>query len=509
MEPAPRVPWSRTRLIFLLIPIVFCAVQEVVPFGPPPPAHRGLSLLFLMAFWWITETLPLHWVAAVPLILLPILPVTNTEEPFPARTWANFSLAASQFIHPLIFLFLGGMTIGAAMEEHNLHRRIALNIIRRIGSTPRRVLLGFVVSTAAVSSFISNTATAVMMVPIGLAVLSQMEAVAGRKLVRFGEALMLSIAYAANVGGIGTLIGTAPNAIFAGFVGETYGVGVGFLEYLPIGLPFVLLFLPIVYAALLWRARGESIAAFSPEVLAKELAALGPMSRGEKAVLAVFLGACAGWIFNLPIRIVCGLEAWNFRMKPDQFDGGVAMLAALLLFLLPGRTGECVLRARSLRRVSWDALVLLAGSFAMAAAIAASGLPKWFSHLLGDLARMPDLPLLGIVTLSTVFLSAFSSNTATANVMLALVLATLDPTRTQAARTVPFLSGVTISASCDFMLPAGTPPNAIVFATRYVRIGNMVRTGAVLDLLAAVAAAVWVYFCAGPLLAWIVPQLRM
>jgi sodium-dependent dicarboxylate transporter 2/3/5 len=448
----------------------------------PNPA---LWLLATMALWWVTETFPIHWTAVLPFAFIPIFPVVRLQDGLIERVAANFALVGKPFLHPLIFLFMGGMMIGVAMEEHNLHRRIALNVIRLVGSNPRRILLGFVLSTALISMFISNTATAVMMVPIGLAVVRQLEAREGRRLPLFGQAIMLSIAYSANVGGIGTLIGTAPNVVFAGFVGERYGQEVGFLYYLGVGLPFVLLFLPVVFGALSWLARRESMGSFGREVVDEELAKLGSMSRGERRVLGVFAATCSLWIGNQPLRAALGIEA---HLKSDAFDGSVAMAAGLALFLMN------LIRARSMRRMSWDALVLLGGSFALAAAVQGSGLSDWMAARMSAVASWPPFPLMIAVTTATVFLSAFTSNTSTAQLMMVLVANVVDPTRQFAARTMPLLAGVGIAASCDFMLPAGTPPNAIVFGTGYVRMRTMVRIGAVLDLAAAVVAAVWVYF---------------
>jgi len=493
---------NRAKLALLAIPAVLGVAFAIhPPLLPPRPGanpNPALLLLITMALWWITETLPIHWTAALPLVLIPIVPVIQLETDWWPRLVANVALTAKPFVHPLIFLFMGGMTIGVAMEEHNLHRRIALNVIRRVGSNPKRVLLGFVLSTAFISLFISNTATAVMMVPIGLAVVSQLEAREGRRLAWFGQAIMLSIAYAANVGGIGTLIGTAPNVILAAFVNTHYGVSMGFLPYLVVGLPFVVLFLPIVFFALARLAAREEISAFTSELVDAELRKLGPMSRGEKQVLGVFLATCALWVANEPIRLLAGLE----MMRGDIFDGSVALAAALALFL------QGTIRARSLKRVSWDALVLLGGSFALAAVVQASGLSDWMASRLSALSAWPPLALMLAITTATIFISAFTSNASTTQLMLLLVANVIDPGRTSPARTVPFLAGVGIAASCDFMLPAGTPPNAIVFGTRYIKMRTMVTIGVMLDLAAAIVVALWVYFGASRLLPLVMSKLE-
>lgn len=495
---AAKIPWgpvAKRKRILLAAPILLGIAFAIHPPLESPKAgldpNPALLLLITMALWWVTETIPIHWTAALPIVFIPIFHVLQRNEGFWERLDANVLLVAKPFVHPLLFLFLGGMMIGVAMEEHNLHRRIALNAIRLVGSNPRRILLGFALSTALISMFISNTATAVMMVPIGLAVVRQLEAREGRRLARFGESVMLSIAYSANVGGIGTLIGTAPNVVFAGFVGEQYGRSIGFLQYLVVGLPFVLLFLPFAYAALAWLARNEAISTFGRDIVEGEISSLGPMSGGERRVLAVFAATCALWIGNHPLRAALGLEG---HLRGDEFDGCVALAAGAALFLLR------LVRWRSLRRVSWDALVLLGGSFALAGAVQASGLSDWMAARMSAVAAWPAFPLMIAVTTATVFLSAFTSNTSTAQLMMLLVANVVDPARAQPARAMPLLAGVAVAASCDFMLPAGTPPNAIVFGTGYVRMRTMAQTGAALDLAAAIVAAIWVFFGASRLM---------
>jgi sodium-dependent dicarboxylate transporter 2/3/5 len=296
---------------------------------------------------------------------------------------------------------------------------------------------------------------------------------------------------------------------------ENYQISVGFLPYLLVGLPFVLLFLPVIYLALSQLCLRERISAFTRDIIEGEVAKLGRMSRGEKLVLAVFLVTCACWILNEPIRLVTGLKVVDDPiagrtieyLKSDEFDGCLAMLAGLALFLLPLRWDRGALQAGALKKFPWDSLILLGGSFALAAVVQRSGLSGWLGRHLQTAASLPPLELMLVITTSTVFLSAFSSNTATATVMMQLVATALGPGPANAARVAPYLSGVTIAASCDFMLPAGTPPNAIVFGTRCVSIRTMASVGAVLDVAAAVIAGLWVYFGASRLLPLVLPEL--
>lgn len=446
----------------------------------PGQGHRpayAAAVALMMAIFWLTEALPIALTACIPLVFYPLLGVYGKGLP------GDIAKSAEPFFDAYIFLFMGGMLIGAAMEQWNLHKRVALHIMRAIGTEPRRLLFGMLVATAFVSLWISNTATAVMMLPIATALLLELEAASGRRLFHFGTALMLSVAYASNVGGIGSKIGTGTNSIFCGFVADKLKYDIGFLHYLALGIPFVLLFIPVIWAVL-WRvgkkdhiqeSRGKS-------VLDEQLSAMGAMSGGEKKVALVFLVAASLWIFGDLIRPM--LSAWvsgltgGFKMQGKHYEAAVSMLAAACLVLWGA------LSLKSFRRVPWSTLLLLGGSFAMAAGIEGSGLSKWMTAQFEGIAALPLSAQVFLSSLGTVALSAVASNTATVNVALNV----LPPS-------LPVLASTAISASCDFMLPAGTPPNAIVFGSGVVRLPTMMRVGFVLDLLAVllITAYVMVY----------------
>jgi sodium-dependent dicarboxylate transporter 2/3/5 len=374
---------------------------------------------------------------------------------------------------------MGGMVIGAAMEQWNLHRRVALHIMRAIGTRPKRLLFGMLVATAGSSLWISNTATAVMMLPIAAALLAQLEAAAGKKLWHFGAALMLSVAYASNIGGVGTKIGTGTNSIFCGFVADKLKIDIGFLHFMALGLPFVVIFIPIIWAVLWRTARKDDLGeGRGRELLDEELRAMGRMSSGEKKVAWVFVAAATLWIAGDFIRRPIGPlvpELWSgFKFQGKHYEACVAMLAAFTL------AGMGAVSVRALRRVPWSTLLLLGGSFAMAAGIEGSGLSKWIALQFHGVAGMPLAAQIGLATGGTVALSAVASNTATVNVALNV----LPPA-------MPVLAATMIAASCDFMLPAGTPPNAIVFGSGAIRLPVMMKTGFVLDLLAVVVITVY------------------
>lgn len=440
------------------------------------PAYAAAGAA-LMAIWWLTEAVPIYLTACVPLVAFPLLGVFGQD---------NVRQAVLPYFDPYIFLFAGGMGIAAAMQQWNLHRRIALGVMDRVGTDPLRLLGGFLAATAFISLWISNTATAAMMMPIGIALIVQIEdQLGGRRLAHYGMAIMLAIAYGSNVGGIGTKIGTAPNAQFSGFM-ERQGIEVSFLQFLAVGLPFVLLFLPVVWWRL-WRiGRKDGLAGeIGAEVVETELAKLGRVRRPERIVLGVFLATAALWIGGKWLTSLLAVRITAFDLTSAHFEGGVAMLAALVLMLW--RTeGRQVLGFRALARVPWETLLLLGGGFAMAAAIQKSGLSGFMSAQLSAVQGLPPFQQVLLATLATVALSSVASNTASIAVMLVVLKDAVAP---EIMTTVLFAA--TIACSCDFALPAGTPPNAIVFGSGYVTIPRMARTGVVLDLLAALLAAGW------------------
>jgi sodium-dependent dicarboxylate transporter 2/3/5 len=474
-------PWKLAGLLggllaFLLLAFLDTPLRHDPQYGSRPAfAAAGAAL---MAIWWLTEALPIYVTACAPLLLFSLTGVFSDE------LGDNVRQTVLPYVDPYIFLFAGGMAIGAAMQQWNLHRRIALGIMDRVGSDPRRLLAGTLAATAFISLWISNTATAAMIMPIGLAVVLQVEdqRAAGR-LQHYGMAIMLAVAYGANVGGIGTKIGTAPNAQFSGFM-ERLGIQVTFLQFLAVGLPFVLLFLPVVLWAL-WRiGRREGLTGeIGAEVVRGELDRLGPIRRPERIVLGVFLVTAGLWIAGKELTDV--LKARFPELTSAHVEGGIAMLAALTLMLWRTQ-GRQVLGFRALAKVPWETLLLLGGGFAMAAAIQKSGLSAWLGAQLLAVRGLPPLGQVVLASLAVVALSAVASNTATIAVMLVVLKDAVAP---EVMTTTLFAA--TLACSCDFALPVGTPPNAIVFGSGYVSIPRMARTGVVLDLLAAVLAAVW------------------
>jgi sodium-dependent dicarboxylate transporter 2/3/5 len=473
------------RAALLLGPLAFAALvlldtplRHQGGYGARPAVAAGLTLW--MAIWWISEALPIHWTACLPLLVVPWSGIHG------AGGGAGAVGALLPYVNPYIFLFLGGMGIALAMQQWQLDRRIALAILRVVGTDPRRLLFGVLLATASVSLWISNTATAAMMFPIGLALIAEFERHAGARLAHYGAALMLAVAYAANVGGIGTKIGTVPSAQLSGFLAQR-GVEVSFLEFAAVGMPFVALFLPVVWLAL-WRVGRPDApaAAIGRAALAEQTHRLGAMRRSERVVLGVFLATAAVWVAGKPITDL--LRASGLAgIATAHVEAGVALLACAVLAAWRAE-GRSVLNLapRSLRGVQWQVLVVLGGGFSLAAAIEASGLSEWLGAQLALLRALPGPAQVVVASLVTVALSAFASNAATVAVMLPVLASSMAPADLHVV-----LFAATFSASCDFALPAGTPPNAIVFGSGYITIPLMVRTGVRLDLLAALLASAW------------------
>lgn len=455
--------------------IVLVAPTELRDFGAyGARPSRAAAVAVLMAILWLTEAIPIAWTACLPLALYPCMGV------FGGAPAEELQRSISAFGDGYLLLFLGGMVLGAAMEQWNLHRRVALHVLRAIGAEPRRLLMGILVATASVSMWISNTATAVMMVPIAMALRARLEEDAGRKLPAMGCALALAVAYAANVGGIGTKIGTGTNSIFVGFLADRLQMDLGFLPYMGVGIPFVALFLPVVWAALWGVARADA-AGLHPadEVVAREIATMGPWSPRERQVAVVFAAAALLWVFGDPLR--GWLAPSGFKSK--HWEATVSMVAAGSLV----STGA--VSPAALRGLPWSTLLLLGGSFAMAAGIEGSGLSAWLTAQLVGLSEWSQLAQIGLAATATVGLSAVASNTASINVLLNV----LPPS-------LPVLAASALGASCDFMLPAGTPPNAIVFGSGSVRLPTMIRVGFALDVAAIVAITVYSWLWVGPFL---------
>lgn len=461
-------------------PLVFATILLL---GPPDGmsivAWRTAAVGLLMAMWWITEAIPIPATALLPIVLFPPLGI------------ATVAATTAPYANPVIYLFLGGFLIAMALESCGLHRRMALGVLGVVGTRPANLILGFMAVTAFISMWVSNSATVVMMLPMATAIIalerSRGDAAGGGPPRTFDVALLLGIAYAGNIGGLGTLIGTPPNALLAGFMSEAYGVQIGFGAWMLLGVPIVALSIPFAWFVLtrwLHPVGTEPIAGGTAMLLAERLA-LGRMSRAEWTVGLITALTATAWLVR-PI-----IERWI----PTVTDTGIAISGALLLFLVPlaGRPARRALTWTQAERLPWSVLILFGGGLSLAAAIQQTGLADWIGHHLAGLAGWPVFAVILAVTTVMIFLTELTSNTATAAAFLPVVASLAvgigaDPT----LLAIP----TALAASCAFMMPVATPPNAIVYGTGAITIRQMATAGLWLNLYFVALLPLVVYFFA-------------
>ena len=464
------------------------ALLLAFPVAPDnPPASRLAAVATLMAVWWIAQAIPLFATALLPLVLFPLLGILSGRETAPI------------YFNHIIVLFIGGFMIALTMQRWNLHRRIALNIIARVGGGPARLVLGFMVAAAFLSMWISNTATAVMMTPIGLAIIMQMEERTGAASRRFSVGLLLGIAYGCSVGGMTTLVGTPPNLSFARIhellfpAAPAIAFGQWMIVALPIGA-IMLLAAWFLITQVLYRAPRE--ARIEGGVIAAERARLGPISFAERAVLAVFAATALLWVFRVDLQLGgLTLPGWS-RLAPWPGlidDGVVAIAMASLLFLIPAKNskpGERLMGAEVLPKLPWNVVLLIGGGFALAAAFQETGLAQLIGGQLDAVAALPTFALILCVCLALTFLTELTSNTATTEMILPILASVAVVT---GIHPLLLMVPATMSASCAFMMPVATPPNAIVFGSDRLTIAEMARAGIFLNLLGALVISTVVY----------------
>ncbi len=467
--------FPRHRLIGLLAGPAAAAIVLASP-APDGLSQQGwwtAAVGIWMALWWMTEALPLAVTALLPVILFPLLGLRSLEATTPS------------YAHPLIFLFLGGFLLARALHVWGLDKRLALRTLAVVGSSPRRMIAGLMAVTAFLSMWVSNTATTMVMLPIGLSVVASLpdhQDQEEKTAAGLAPALLLGIAYAATIGGMGTIIGTPPNALFAAFMAEAYGIEIGFFRWMWIGVPTVLVLLPIAWFVLTHVAfridRADSPQAAG--AIGEKLAALGPMTRAEREVAWVMLAVAAGWVFRPLIETLLPGLALS--------DAGIAMIGALLLFLTPVelKSGRFLLSWKEAAKIRWDVLILFGGGLALAEAIGDSDLADWIGARLIGLQALPVFLLLLAVGALMVFLGELASNTAMAAVFLPVAGATaLAMGEPAVMLTLP----VALFATLGFILPVATPPNAIIFGSGAVKMGHMLRAGPILDLVGILVVA--------------------
>lgn len=469
---------SLKKFGLLLGPLLFVLTLLFFhPEGLSKQANAVLATTLWVAAWWILEVVPIAVTALLPIILFPLTGAMALGE-----TTASFG-------HKYVFLYVGGFILAIAIEKWNLHKRIALNIINIIGTSVSRIILGFMVATAFLSMWISNTATTVMMLPIGMAIISQLKdnpdtAEDENKI--FGKALMLGIAYSASIGGMATLIGTPPNLVLAGILEDQYHIELTFSKWMSFGLPISLILLAICWNYITKFAFTFKQKEFpgGREEINKQLRNLGKISYQEKTVLIVFIITALLWMTR------------SFLLKPllpAIDDTIIALISAIVLFLLPtkGQKEKRIINWESAVKLPWGILLLFGGGLALAEGFKSSGLAEWIGSQITLIEHLPLLVLLFILIFAVNFLTEITSNLATTAMLLPIIVPVA-----LALDVHPFtlMVGITVAASCAFMLPVATPPNAVVFGSGYLKIPDMMKTGIWMNLISIILLTLACYY---------------
>jgi sodium-dependent dicarboxylate transporter 2/3/5 len=466
---------THQRIGLFLGPVI--AVLMLVndpPAGLSEPGWATAAIGVLMAIWWATEAMPIAVTALLPLVVFPLLGISSIQE------------TAAPYANKVIFLFLGGFIVAFAMQRWNLHRRIALNVLQKFGGNGKSLVAGFMLASAVISMWVMNTSTTMMLLPIAISIIAVIHKSVGtlseKQRVDFQYALLLGVAYGATIGGMATLVGTLPNAMLAAFMLENYATEIDFSRWMMVGVPLAAVMLPLAWLALTrwvftvdFETSGEGKAA-----LKKMRDELGRMTTPEIRVAIVFSTLAVAWVTRPLLASLPGLSALD--------DSGIAMAGAIALFLIPSgdKQDPLLLRWQYAEKLPWSVLLLFGGGLTLAGAVMRSGLAEWLGTSLQALGSLPVFALVIIVATMIIFLTELTSNTATAATFLPIVGAVAIASGIHPiVLTVP----VTLAASCAFMLPVATPPNAIVFGSGLLTIPKMARAGFALNIVGIIVVS--------------------
>lgn len=472
---------SKNIIGLILAPSVFIFLLFDSPIpNASPEAQKAAALGILMAILWVTEAIPIPATAMLPIALLPLLGIGTIKS------------VTTSYGHPLIFLFLGGFILAIAMQKWNLHKRIALSIMKFTGTDPKNLVIGFMISTAFLSMWVSNTATVVMMYPIAMSIIQLLENTQKNPTVKdceniqnFSIALMLCLAYSANIGGVGTLIGTPPNALLAAYLSENFKFHIGFGQWMLLGIPIVIIFLPLTYlliTKILYPIHVGKTSG-SDEIIQTEIKSLGKMSLPEVVVSLIELVMASLWIF----RPLLQSADWSQNIDAIQSlsDEGIAIIGATLLFAAPIslRKSQFLIDWSDTKELPWGILILFGGGLALAKSFQDTGLTTTIGSLSQHISDIPISLFVFVICAIMIFLTELTSNTATtASFLPVLGAMAVGMGEDPALLTIP----VAIVASCAFMLPVATPPNAVVFASGKISLPQMAKTGLWLNILSVV-----------------------
>lgn len=468
---------SKKKIGLFLGPILFIIIKFFIePEGLNDTAVSILASTIWIAVWWITEAIPIAVTALLPIIL------------FPLSGGLSLSETTASYGHKYVFLFVGGFILAIAIEKWHLHKRIALHIIKLVGTNVNRIILGFMLATAFLSMWISNTASAVMILPVGMAIIFQLQDNPNTKEdenLKFGKALMLAIAYSASIGGMATLIGTPPNLVLAGIVETSYGSEISFYQWFSFGFPVSVLLLFVCWLYLTkfaFKFESKEFPGGRTEIN-KQLKALGKVSFEEKLILIVFALTALAWITRSFILV---------KIAPAIDDTIIAIITSVVLFLLPsGKKHTPLITWEDAVKLPWGILLLFGGGMALALGFETSGLAQWIGGQMTSLTNVSILLLIFILIASVNFLTEITSNLATTAMLLPVLVsmaALVD------VHPYILLVAATVAASCAFMLPVATPPNAVVFGSGYLKIDDMVKKGFWMNIISIVLLSLIVYF---------------
>jgi sodium-dependent dicarboxylate transporter 2/3/5 len=462
------------RIGAVLGPALALAMLAIgAPEGLSAPGWQTLALLAWMVVWWVTEPVPIAATSLLPIVWLPLAGIASPSD------------ATSAYADPIIFLFIGGFIVAIAIEHHRLHERIALGMIAAVGTRPVALVGSFALASAALSMWISNTATTLMLMPTALGVaraIARSGAFPREANAALAAALALMVAYGASIGGIGTPVGSPTNLIAMGYL-EKQGLSLGFAQWMIIAVPLMTVMLLATWAVLAWPLRGHAANAEVAALLANERRALGPMRRPERRVLAVFVCVALAWMLSPLLKKIDGLQGLN--------DTAIAIFGALLLFALPAgdpaQPRARLIDWKTAERIPWGVALLFGGGLSVAAAMEAHGVSQWLGDALSGMRTLSPLLVLLLLAALTVFASEFMSNVATLAAFLPVVGAVSVAT---GLPPLVLVFNASMAASLAFMMPAGTAPNAIAYATGAIRIRHMIRVGLWLNLISILAITV-------------------
>lgn len=465
-------------MLHALGPILAFLVWRMGLWWLPDAPAMVLGMATWMVTWWLQGKVPMAVVALLPLVVFPMLGVMTMKE------------TSAPYGDPIVFLFLGGFLLGTALEKWQLHRRIALYILRWSGHKTSQVVLGFILASALLSMWISNTATAMMMWPIAMSIIALLEKESGKPATILSKSLMLAVAYASSIGGIGTLIGTPPNTVMRGIVHQMTGYEIGFMDWMLLAMPLVLLMLAILYLLLTKVClRPEPLEGDVAKVVDTEIQRLGPITTAEKRVMVIFVLTALCWMFRTLLNEVLPLQL---------DDTGIAIMAGVALFLIPSgiEKKQALLQWDDAQKVSWGIILLFGGGLSLAKGMEVSGLVGLLGEAMAEGSGGHIGWLVVLFIILGIFLTEVMSNVALVNVLLPVVIALGLNLKTDVLQ---FAIPLTIASSCAFMLPMATPPNAVVFASGKLQIKDMVRVGLWLNIV-AIACILALWWILGPLL---------